>query len=105
MAKKNDVGDSAGSPSTSTQTGSARPNPFQSGRKGPNIGLRDVDSQLFLEALDAALDAGVLVSLGRTSDGGAIGCYVTDGSDRFKSWAADSDALEELFTQLRDAYA
>jgi hypothetical protein len=104
MAKPGKQAPSGQDASTGGPTGSEQRNPFASGRSGPNISLMDADGQLIVEALNAALDQGVLVSLGRTSDGGAIGCYVTDGSERYKSWAGEPDELTLMFEQLRDAY-
>lgn len=104
MASKKEQGQVGSDDSVGGPIGSTRTNPFATGRSGPSISLMDVDGQLLAEALNVALDSGVLVSLGRTSDGGAIGCYVTDGDQRYKSWAATAEELELVFSQLRDAY-
>lgn len=77
---------------------------FKRQAQGPSISLADVTPDLVVSALDAALNAGVLISLGRTSDGGAIGVYVTSDGNREKAWGSSAEELEELFEDLRDAY-
>lgn len=85
----------------------ARPKAFafmQTG-KGSSISLGDCTPSLVIAAVDAAINEGVLVSIGRTSDGGAIGVYLSYDGEREKAWAGNEDELEKLFEAIRDTYS
>lgn len=76
--------------------------PFKGLHKGPQVSLGDLDESDLVRALDAVLDVGALVSMGRTSDQGAIGVYVTYKEMRFKDWAGDMATLEAIMSSLHD---
>jgi hypothetical protein len=77
---------------------------FMQTGKGSSISLGDVTPSLVIAAIDAAINEGVLVSIGRTSDGGAIGVYLSYDGEREKAWAGNEDELEKLFEAIRDTY-
>lgn len=67
--------------------------------------LSDVRPELLIEALDAALDQGVLVGLTRTTDGGAIGVFITNKGVRENVYAASTEEAEQAFEDIRDYYS
>lgn len=93
-------------PATSSSGAQLR-SPFGKIREGEGarISLKDVDPQILVEALDNAIGYGVLVAIGRTSDGGAIGFYITDNGHKEKAWAGNETELEMILTSLRTTYS
>lgn len=78
-------------------------NPFASGGKQvegaefaevPNLG----------QIVDAVLDAGAALLLGRTSDGGAVVVQVLDGKDRYRTYPVKQEHLDAAFAQLWERY-
>lgn len=69
------------------------------------VALEDLDTDLLVAALDGAINEGVLVGIGRTSDGGAIGVYLNYDGQREKAWAGNADELTELFQAIKSAYS
>jgi hypothetical protein len=64
--------------------------------------LAGCPKDLLAVALDTVIDAGDLVSLSRTSDGGAICLYVKSGGETFKAYASTADELTEALKVLAD---
>lgn len=102
MAQSATSGGTNGSMPKEGTGGPVHPNPFGNARKGPNLDLREVDASDLIATLNAVLDAGALISLGRTSDGGAIGVYLTHDGQRFKEWASEPEQLCAIFESLRE---
>jgi hypothetical protein len=82
----------------------SRPNPFpirQASGSAPNLdeipGLG--------AALDAVLDAGCAIMLGRTRDGGAVVLTVLDGPLRHRTYATSVDELDGAIIALHNTYA
>lgn len=88
----------------SQDSGKTRPTVFKRTGRLDHVRLEDVDHTLVVTAVDRAIETGVLVSIGRTSDGGAIGVYLTYDGEREKAWAGNDDELRELFESIASAY-
>lgn len=54
-------------------------------------------------AVDTVIQDGDLLSLSRTSDGGAICVYVKSGADTFKAYAVTQDDLDQLVQKLAES--
>lgn len=86
----------------STDDGNGSKSPFKSKSVESSLSLGDCSPQALMESLDAVLNTGALISMGRTSDGGAIGVYLTHDGHRYKEWASESEKLEQIFEALRE---
>lgn len=102
MSQSKTSGASGGSGSGTNGNGNGAASPFNRGRSGPNLTLSDMMPEDLQRAMDAVLDTGALLSVGRTSDGGAIGVYLTRDGDRFKEWCSTPDELAATFQSLKD---
>lgn len=77
------------------------------GKKGKEGGmdLQSVDIPRFIQMLDVLTTSGALVSLSRTTDGGAICLYVRDGMDAVKRYMAHPVEFDEVVGALLEAYS
>lgn len=93
-------GANGGSQPTQAAPGGPVTDPFAKNRRGPNLDLGELVPAMLVRSLNAVLDTGALLSIGRTSDGGAIGVYLTNNGQRFKEWASTPEELEAIFVSL-----
>lgn len=62
---------------------------------GPaKVGWSDVDGELLMKAVVILTDSGAAITLGTTSDGGALMVAVLDGGKVHKSYFHDTRALD-----------
>lgn len=66
---------------------------FDEGGSGAQLDLRDVLDSGALDAVVLVVEHGALVSLGLTSDGGALGCTVTSDGRWRREYFRDGAAL------------
>jgi len=75
------------------------PNPFTRDRKHDGGG-RISRSKSASAAIDAALDLGLALIIGRTSDGGAVSLTLLSGEERHRTYCANQDELDEAWEAI-----
>lgn len=75
------------------------------GQVGPSdktdpISWRSCLAQTLQDAIVAATEDGAAVLLSKTSDGGALALQILSGAARYKYYAADSVALDDLLREM-----
>jgi putative hemolysin len=88
--------------------------PKKGPRGGPQIrpNLRVVDSIYWgqcdsgtvLAMLELCTKRGCAIMFGRTSDGGALSLCILDGDKKIKEYPRSDEAVQEIYTWLRDDY-
>lgn len=66
--------------------------------------LKEVDRDLLVGALCAALEDGAAVMLAQTRDAGAICVTVLHGNERSKAYASDADEMLQLISDLAESF-
>jgi hypothetical protein len=69
----------------------------------PRIGaIMSVPNELIVQAIGMAASAGLAIMFSPTSDGGALGVHVWDGTERSKIYATTPEAFERVLRAVQD---
>jgi len=71
-------------------------------RRGPHVDIPELLSASFVEYLGSLIQAGALVSIFRTRDGGALGVQVTFNGESEKEYFRTVEELESWLRELDD---
>jgi len=74
-------------------------NPF-AGKARPDARARIEDAPRALAAVDALLDSGCAIIIGKTQDGGAVSITILAGQERHRTYCADQEELNDAFDAI-----
>jgi len=74
-------------------------NPFSS-KTRPDARARIEDAPRASTAIDALLDNGCAIIIGKTQDGGAISITILAGEERHRTYCADQEELNDAFDAI-----
>lgn len=98
---RNETGKRNGSGRGPKASGSS---PFAT-RVHPSAGMRFSVVPDLGDAIDAILEAGAALLVGRTSDGGAVAITLLDGGERHRAYVGTQAELDDAFDRLTQRFA